>query len=435
MGTRDWKKVKGIFHEALRLKTGERDTYLDGACGEDINLRIEVESLLISLTEAKSFLENPIIGYTGEPASSSTFSDGQNVSHYRVIRHIASGGMGEVYLAEDQKLHRNVALKILPEHMLADKERLRRFQIEAKAVSALNHPNILTIFEFDEANGLHLFVSEYVMGETLRDRLKREKISVADTIEITIQTASALNAAHETGIVHRDIKPENIMIRDDGYVKVLDFGLAKLTKAIFAEEQNDALRVFYSRPGLIMGTSGYLSPEQARAGPIDNRTDIFSLGVVLYEMLTGKAPFEAPTKTDVMAAIVQMDPRPPSLLNKNVSKSLDRIVARMLKKDRASRYQSASDLILDLKKAKKHLEDAKTGSRTRSLKSLMDSIKVSDQGFAVSADDRLAPSKRKKSLMIAGAFALILVLIAIAGFWLSSDPRFAEVIRRIGLRQ
>ena len=229
MPSRDWKQVKAIFHEALRQEPPEREAFLQKTCGDDIELRIEVESLLISLTEAKSFLETPLVRTSAGSYNKWQLKDGEEISHYRIVRPIGAGGMGEVYLAEDNRLRRQVALKLLPRSMVADRERLRRFQREALAVSALNHPNILTIFEFDSAGEKRFIASEFVDGETLRARLKSERLTVADALDIAIQTVSALQAAHKAGVIHRDIKPENVMIREDGFVKVLDFGLAKLT--------------------------------------------------------------------------------------------------------------------------------------------------------------------------------------------------------------
>ena len=229
---------------------------------------------LISLNEAKSFLEEPITDTRIQPRSEWQLQNGQTISHYKVISPIGIGGMGEVYLAEDQKLHRKVALKILSEDVLTDKERLRRFQREAQAVSALNHPNILTIFEFDADSGIHLFASEYVKGETLRKKLIRDHLPIKEALDITIQIASALKAAHDAGVIHRDIKPENVMIRDDGYVKVLDFGLAKLTAKASIDSTANTWTQFVSNPGVIMGTVAYMSPEQVRATSLDSRSDI-----------------------------------------------------------------------------------------------------------------------------------------------------------------
>src|SRR3982751_1680709 len=252
-----WKQVKTIFQEALRKDTAERDVYLDAVCASDVDLRIEVESLLISLNEAKSFLETPLLRTSARSYSQWQLVEGQEISHYKIIKTLGVGGMGEVYLAEDKKLQRSVALKLLPRSMVTDRQRLRRFRREALAVSALNHPNILTIFEADSVDGVYLFAAEYVGGETLRERLKCDRMDVGEALDVAIQIVSALQAAHKAGIVHRDVKPENIMIREDGYVKVLDFGLAKLT----AEAPNASVSSqLISNPSTLMGTASYMSP-------------------------------------------------------------------------------------------------------------------------------------------------------------------------------
>lgn len=355
MAPKNWQQVKNTFHDALRLESGERGPFLDKACNGDIDFRIEIESLLISLTEAKNFLEQPIIGETPKPDSEWRLKDGEIISHYRIVSPIASGGMGEVYLAEDEKLGRRVALKILPEDILADRNRLRRFRREAEVISALNHPNILTIFEFGDDHDVHFFASEFVKGETLRARLIKGRLSLHDALEIAMQIASALRAAHEAGVVHRDIKPENVMIRYDGYVKVLDFGLAKLTEQVSGDSVN-ATKEFLSQPGVIMGTVSYMSPEQARARSTDARSDLFSFGVVLFEMLTGHIPFDGETTPDVIAGIIQSDPRLASSYNSSVPDEMDRIIAKCLEKDRDIRYQTAADLLADLKRLSKDTE-------------------------------------------------------------------------------
>jgi serine/threonine protein kinase len=266
--------------------------------------------------------------------------------------------MGEVYLAEDKTLNRQVAMKLLPRSMHSDRQRLRRFRQEALAVSALNHPNILTIFEADSVDGKYLFTAEYVNGETLRERIKREPLDTVATLEIAIQIASALQAAHKAGIIHRDIKPENIMIRDDGYVKVLDFGLAKLIgDGPFVEGRSQ----FISNPSTLMGTASYMSPEQVRGHLTDARSDIFSFGVVLYEMLWGDQAFTGETNTDVIAAIIQKDPERPMGLETDVPQSLEALVKRCIQKERLERYQSTDDLLTDLKQIKSELEKSQPG--------------------------------------------------------------------------
>lgn len=349
MPHRNWQQVKETFHDALRLESGERDSFLDEACKGDIDFRIEVESLLISFADAKQFLERPIVGEF-DRKNNWRLEDGQVISHYRILSPIASGGMGEVYLAEDTQLARRVAIKLLPSHFSDDRDRLRRFEHEARAVSALNHPNILTIFEFGNADGVHFLAAEFVSGETLRERLSRGRLEVDAAVEVATQIVSALKAAHEAGVVHRDIKPENIMIRDDGYVKVLDFGLAKLTEKSRPSDTSDTQIQFFSHPGLILGTAAYMSPEQARAVSIDHRSDIFSLGIVLYEMIAGKAPFSGETTADVIAAMIQADPPHIKVVVPTVPDRLDAIIAMALEKDRNNRYGSAAEMLTELKK-------------------------------------------------------------------------------------
>lgn len=355
MAHKNWDQVKDIFNDALRRDAGERGAFLSNACGTDIDLRIEVESLLIAFDGGKSFLETPIVGEIPQPNSAWRLKDDQVISHYRIISPIASGAMGEVYLAEDEQLRRRVALKILPASLLENKERLHRFQREARVVSALNHPNILTIFEFATDNEIHFLASEFVQGETLRARLGNGRMTLHDTLEIAVQIASALRAAHDAGVVHRDIKPENVMIRDDGYVKVLDFGLAKLTQPATTDFDAET-KQFLSQPGVIMGTVSYMSPEQARARATDARSDLFSFGVVLFEMLTGRVPFAGETTPDILAGIIQAEPRAASSYNGSVPDEMDRIIAKCLEKDRDIRYQTAADLLADLKRLFKRSE-------------------------------------------------------------------------------
>jgi serine/threonine protein kinase len=367
-----WKKVKEIFHEALRHEPSQRDGFLDESCDGDTHLRIEVESLLISFNEAETFLEEPILLRSSDRATQWQFTNDEVISHYRIVEPIGAGGMAEVYLAEDEKLHRQVALKVLSSEVIRDVDRLRRFKREALAVSALNHPNILTIFEFDSVNGINLLASEFVKGQTLRETLRNDSLEISDAIQIAIQVVSALQMAHSAGVIHRDIKPENIMIREDGYVKVLDFGLAKLTGDMRQRETDNAYAQAFSQPGVIMGTATYMSPEQARSASIDGRTDIFSFGVVFYEMLAGRPPFGGDTTTDIIAEVIQKVPSNPSSYNTAVSDKLDRIINKCLAKDRNDRYQTASDVLKELKELAKPFRGenrwAKLMSSTQELK-------------------------------------------------------------------
>ena len=282
-----------------------------------------------------------------------------NLSHYRLVSKIGAGGMGEVFLAQDTRLDRKVAIKFLNKELSRDVDKLNRFIQEAKAVSALNHPNILTIFEIGETDGANFIVTELIEGHTLREYLaKKESRSLNRTLKICLQTAEALAAAHEAGIIHRDIKPENIMIRPDGLVKVLDFGLAKLV-----EKQNEQLdtegetRVqVKTTPGMIMGTVQYMSPEQTRGKATDGRSDIWSLGCVIYEMLGERTPFAGDTVADMIADIVKGHPAPLGKLVANIPERLEEIVAKTLEKDPDERYQTVKDLLIDLRRLKKKLE-------------------------------------------------------------------------------
>ena len=285
---------------------------------------------------------------------------GTTVGRYEVRSFIGAGGMGEVYLAQDTQLQRPVALKVLTGAPAADEERLRRFALEARATSALNHPNILTIYEVGATDSLHFISAEYVAGLTLRRLMSNAPLAPTAAFDITIQLAAALAAAHAVGIVHRDIKPENVMLRTDGYVKVLDFGLAKLTESFGARPAGgpDATthRDVITNPGVVMGTVYYMSPEQARGLDVDARTDIWSLGVVLYELLTGQVPFPGETGSDVIAAVLE---KPPPRLGRylpHAPPELQRIVNKMLAKNREERYQSVKDLLIDVKALKRELE-------------------------------------------------------------------------------
>jgi eukaryotic-like serine/threonine-protein kinase len=279
---------------------------------------------------------------------------GTLLGRYEIRGPLGSGGMGEVYLAEDTQLGRTVALKILPADLTSDQQRMHRFAQEARTASALNHPNILTIHEI-VLEGPHPFiVTEHIEGMTLRDYMISRRMNFGQALGFTVQTASALAAAHKAGVVHRDIKPENIMIRNDGYIKVLDFGLAKMT--LRPDTTPEAVTLLNTDPGMILGTARHMSPEQARGLELDARTDIFSLGTVLYEMITGRAPFEGPTNSDVIAAILKEDPPPLGEYAPEAPAELQRIVNRALAKDLEGRYQTVTDLFTDLKNLKRELE-------------------------------------------------------------------------------
>ncbi len=293
-------------------------------------------------------------------------SEGTRLGRYLIRSQIGAGGMGEVYLAYDPNLRRQVAIKLLPSQYTQNKRRLSRFEREAYAASSLNHPNILTIYEVGRQDGHHFIATEFVEGESLRQRMARTRIELREVFDVAQQVAAALSAAHQAGIIHRDIKPENIMLRRDGYVKVLDFGLAKLaddTSAAAKQEEIDAeaptkTRVVNTDPGVVMGTASYMSPEQARGLEVDARTDVWSLGVMLYEMVAGRLPFEGATTTDVLALILHREPPSLSISRSDVPAELEWIVEKALTKEREERYQSAKELGVDLKRLKHRLEVA-----------------------------------------------------------------------------
>ena len=285
---------------------------------------------------------------------------GKSIGRYEVLSQLGAGGMGEVYLAQDTELERTVALKVLPENVASDKRHMQRFIREAKTASALNHPNILTIFEIGHTDSKHFIVTEYIEGHTLRQHMSDKRMKLSDTLNISIQTADALSAAHEAGIIHRDIKPENIMIRKrDAYVKVLDFGLAKLVEQqpITVDMEATTKALFKTEEGLVLGTLIYMSPEQAKGLKVDARTDIWSLGVVLYEMVAGCLPFEGATRSEILTSILnEKEPPPLARFMREVPAELERIVEKALRKDAEERYQTAKDMLLDLRRLKHKLE-------------------------------------------------------------------------------
>ncbi len=353
MSGEHWKKAKEILGEALKLAPENRAAFLDKVCSDD-NLRREIEILLASSENVGSFMEQAAIGEVAEMFESEdkNLTSGALLSHFKIIEPLGAGGMGKVYLAEDLHLHRQVALKVLPNDVAADKDSLRRFEQEALAASALNHPNILTIYEIVEANGSRFIASEYVKGETLRQRIPN--LSIMETLDIAVQIATALDAAHQSGIIHRDIKPENIMRREDGLIKVLDFGLAKMSEPPPLDAEAETRALVQTKSGLIMGTVAYMSPEQAGGKKVDARTDIFSFGVVMYEMLSGKLPFEGDSSNDVIAAILKTEPAP--LSQYDVPKDLAHIVSKALRKKADERYQHVKDLLIDLRDFKQEAE-------------------------------------------------------------------------------
>ena len=355
-----WENLQQIFHAAIALAPHERADYLNEACSGDLSLRQAVESLLKSHEETDNFVDTPAYQAAAEMLlDDADLKSGQTISHYRILSLLGEGGMGTVYLAEDTKLHRNVSLKFLSANFMQDQERLRRFEQEARAISALNHPNTLTIHEISETDGQRFIATEFIAGQTLRERL-RSGVDIDEALDIAVQVASALAAAHRVNIVHRDIKPENIIIRkDDGLVKVLDFGLAKVTQPIRTGTNSELATevIANTSPGVVMGTAAYMSPEQAHGDAVDERTDIWSLGVVLYEMVAGCTPFVAATSNEIISTILSKEPTPLlARYSRLIPERLEEIVQKALTKNRDERYQTSKDLLIDLKRLKQSLE-------------------------------------------------------------------------------
>jgi len=355
-----WQRVKEIFEGALSRNGVERKEFLDRECGDQTGLRQEVESLLRSYEVAGSFMEAPAVAHAADSLAGAEqkLVPGQRVKHYEIVNLIGEGGMGEVYLAMDTILGRRVVLKVLPAFVSNNPDRLRRFTQEARAASRLSHPNVCVVHEIGETGDGRPFIAmEYIEGVTLRQRLKSQVLKLGDVLDIAIQVADGLVAAHEAGIVHRDIKPENIMIRPEGYVKILDFGLAKLTERHQGPMHTTmSTLLFHSSPGTVIGTAAYMSPEQARGIAVDERTDIWGLGVVLYEMASGNPPFTGETPTDLVVAIVERDPPPISQHVDGTPAELERIVKKALRKDRNERYQIVKELAIDLRSLRRELE-------------------------------------------------------------------------------
>ena len=351
MNSDRWRQIDRLLDEALDLPTEERALFLERACGGDLELRREVESLLEAHAKSETFIETPAIAEENELISDSTESYlGRQLGTYEVISLLGAGGMGEVYRARDKKLDRQVAIKVLPPHLASQSEWMLRFEREANAVAALSHPNILSIYALGQESGATYAVMELLEGETLRERIKRKALPWREAIRVGSAVADGLAAAHARGIIHRDIKPENIFLTADGQIKILDFGLARMKQILTSQAETLASAEYLqTRPGTLMGTIGYMSPEQVRGEEVDAPGDIFSLGCVLMEMLTGQRPFQRDTAAETMAAILRDESPPLKVEEQDLPEELVRIVKRCLEKAPADRYQSARDLMLDLR--------------------------------------------------------------------------------------
>ncbi len=358
MNSEHWQKVKGLFDAVVELSPIERKRFLDKSCGTDKELRREVKKLLGSYDDSESFIEQPAAAEIANfIIESKNLEAGKSFGHYEIIKQIGAGGMGEVYLAEDTKLDRKVAVKILSEKFAKHESNLQRFIQEAKAASALNHPNILVIHEIGESENSNYIVSEFIEGETLREVIQKSPMKLSEILDIAVQIANALTAAHAAHIVHRDIKPENIIVRPDGYVKILDFGLAKLVEQkSFIGLEDKTAKQNETAKGIILGTVNYMSPEQAKGEKVDGRTDIFSFGVLLYELIAGRTPFASSSMSETFANLINAEPPPLARFSEDVPDELQRIISKTLRKNKDERYQTMKGLLGDLKSLHRRLE-------------------------------------------------------------------------------
>ena len=364
--------------------------------------------------------------------------NGTNIKQYKIISPIGKGGMGEVYLAEDTKLNRKVALKILPAEFAADTDRMSRFVREAQSASALNHPNIITIYEINEVDDLHFISTEYIKGETLNEYLKTRSVQFSAVLDIAIQTASALDEAHAAGIVHRDIKPDNIMIRENGLVKILDFGIAKLTEKQTPEAESEdatAIQSPSTSQGMIIGTANYMSPEQSKGKAVDARTDIFSFGVLLYEMIAGHLPFEGETPMETIAAIINKEPKP--LSDTQIPPEIKKIIGKTLRKDRNERYQTIKDLLIDLKDIKQELDfqdklektvsPDKEAQETQMLKAAATVDESDQKATGENRNDSFTIKKSNVNKAFVGTLAILLISAIGLGYWFYSKSSIKQI--------
>jgi serine/threonine protein kinase len=426
------RRIDELLQQALELEGEARTGFLDQVCGDDAELRREIEGMLDGEFDTGEFLKNSPALDSRPQDWADALQPGDRISHYIIESRIGRRGMGEVYLARDEKLLWKVAIKVLPPEFSTDPDRVRRFEQEALAASALNHPNIITIHEIGQSGRINFIATEYVDGQTLRERLSGERLAITAALEIAVQIASALDAAHQVGIVHRDIKPENIMLRRDGYIKVVDFGLAKmrhgnervaerlegetvesqgreLVDDLPLQSADPTLRSIavssLTNPGAVMGTLRYMSPEQARGLEVDNRSDLFNLGIVLYEMTAGFAPFGGATNVEVLASILERDPPALRKLSAEAPADLELVLDRAFRKEKADRDQSAGEMLQDLKRLKQEID----------LKSIADGAlpetETPARGVAFAGSAARSGIQNARSVF----FVLAAIVIAIAG--------------------
>jgi len=361
MNPERWQRIEQLYHSTLERVPDQRDSFLKEACAGDESLRVEVESLLACQSKVEALCESPALEVAARALVREHSNQhiaaltGRTLSHYRVLEKLGEGGMGVVYKALDTRLNRPVALKVLPSDRVSDPERKRRFVKEARATSALNHPNIITIYDIDQTESVDFIAMEYVAGKSLDELIPRSGMQLGQALKVAIQIAEGLSRAHTAGIIHRDLKPSNIMVTGDGLVKILDFGLAKLTERQSPSGPEAGQPTSISaetEKGTIAGTAAYMSPEQAEGRPIDARSDIFAFGSVLYEMVTGRRAFQGDSHISTVAAVLKEEPRPPSQLASDIPPGLERAIQRCLRKDTARRWQHIEDVKVELEELK-----------------------------------------------------------------------------------
>lgn len=430
------QKLSTLYHAARDLEPGEREAFLCEHCWDDEKLLLEIQHLLSADEKVGDFLVVPVADIAAQIIADekATSLVGRQLGHYRILSRLGAGGMGEVYLAEDSNLDRKIAIKVLPVEFASNLDRLRRFEREAKSASSTNHPNIITIHEIGESEGIHYIATEFVEGETLRQRIKLGPLPEIEALSIARQMANALAAAHALGIVHRDIKPENVMLRPDGFVKVLDFGLAAVEKVPLEITDSKSPTIpADTAPGTIMGTVTYMSPEQTRGQKADARSDLWSLGVVLYEMIAGEPPFQGASVPEVFVAILERQPLPLP----TVSPELESIVLKLLAKDREQRCHSskelaAKELAAELKALKRRLEfEQESGGQPAARPSASGSQAIGTE-TAIFSPQRVSQSDQPQTLplpvpatsrarrfrfAVVGAAMLLASMLAAGGYW------------------
>jgi serine/threonine protein kinase len=427
------QQLEELFHEALGLEPKQRAAFIARARESNPQLADAVESLIAAHERPGSFIDRPAVEAVAEMTTDSQpqLKAGQIIGHYQIIAPLGKGGMGDVYLANDPKLGRKVALKLLPAEFTGSKERLLRFVQEAKAASSLNHPNIITIHEIGEAEGAHFIATEFIDGQTLKHLMALGRMKLYEILDVSIQTANALQSAHAAGIVHRDIKPENIMVRRDGYVKILDFGLAKLNErpgqSTAGSSNIDTMLKVHTNPGTVLGTVKYMSPEQARGQVLDQRTDVFSFGVVLYEMAAGRIPFSGETSMDTLVSILQNEPAPLEEFAPETPPEFQRIVSKALRKDREERYQTIKDLLIDLKSLKEELSFQQKLDRSRPPKSAIRTPEPA-KTLESAAPPTQSIQRPGRSRLIGGLLLIGVLVIGGALLWSRKSSPTAPVV-------